>query len=38
VTRSRLAVCKNEKNEGSAKTASRHLPPGHFVRCFIPIA
>ena len=32
VTRSRLAVCKNEKNEGSAKTGSRHLPPGHFVR------
>jgi hypothetical protein len=32
VTRSRLAVCKNEKNEGSAKTGSCHLPPGHFVR------
>ena len=31
VTRSRLAVCKNEKNEGSEKTASRHWPPGHFV-------
>jgi hypothetical protein len=26
-----LAVCKNEKNEGSAKTGSCHLPPGHFV-------
>ena len=34
VTRSRLAVCKNEKNEDSAKTAFRHLPPGHFVRAF----
>jgi hypothetical protein len=31
VTRSRLAVCKNEKNEGSAKADFRHLPPGHFV-------
>ena len=33
VTRSRLAVCKNEKNEDSAKTGSCHLPPGHFVPC-----
>ena len=28
VTRSRLAVCKNEKNEDSEKTGSCHLPPG----------
>ena len=31
VTRSRLAVCKNEKNEDSEKAEFRHLPPGHFV-------
>ena len=31
VTRSRLAVCKNEKNEDSAKAGSRHWRPGHFV-------
>jgi hypothetical protein len=34
VTRSRLAVCKNEKNEDSEKAEFRHLPPGHFVRAF----
>ena len=31
VTRSRLAVCKNEKNEDSEKAGSCHSPPGHFV-------
>ena len=35
VTRSRLAVCKNEKNEDSAKADFRHLPPGHFVQCAV---
>ena len=32
VTRSRLAVCKNQKNEGSEKAGSCHWRPGQFVR------